>query len=106
MISAKIDLELMKMAVEELKTLKEKARLQKMDVSSVAVANRFTHEEWVSWMEWQPVTRTTRKKPRGCLWILFFGKAKGKGKGNKKDRLAWIERRVLSWLWGRRGHSS
>ena len=37
MVSARADIELMKEAIEELKTFEEKARPQKMDVSSVAV---------------------------------------------------------------------
>ena len=36
MVSAKADLEFVKMAVKELKTLEEKARPQKMDMSPVA----------------------------------------------------------------------
>ena len=53
MVSARVDLEFMKAAIDELKTFEKKARPKKMDVSSVNVPEVFSHEEWVSWMEWQ-----------------------------------------------------
>ena len=43
MVFARVDLEFMKLAVEYLKTLDEKARPQKMDASSVAVSTTFYH---------------------------------------------------------------
>ena len=83
MVSARLDLEPMKMAIEELKTLEEKSRPQKMDVSSVAAADAFTHEEWVAWMEWQGDKEYEEEAENPSLDAIG-GKAKGKGKGNNK----------------------
>ena len=46
MVSARVGLEFMKVAIEELKSLEEMSKPQKMDVSSVAAAEAYTHQEW------------------------------------------------------------
>ena len=107
MISARVDLELMKMAVKELKTLEEKARPQKMDVSSVATPTTLSHEEWVAWMELQGEVEYEEEHAAAEASALDAiggkakgqsktGKTKGKGKGKDKDggRPAWSERRA------------
>ena len=52
--SARADLELMKEAIDELKTLDEKARPQKMGVSSMSAPELHLHEDWAAWMEAGP----------------------------------------------------
>ena len=52
--SARADFELMNGTIEELKTLDEKARPQRMDVSSMSIPELDSHEDWVAWMEAGP----------------------------------------------------
>ena len=85
MVSARVDLEFMKMAIKELKTLENKSRPLKMDVSSVAAVDTFTHEEWVAWMEWQGDEEYEEEEQSQSLDAIG-GKAQGKGKGKNKGK--------------------
>ena len=88
----RVELWFMKVAIEELETLEEKARPQKMHVSPLAVADVFSHEEWVSWMEWRGDEQYEEQNENPSLDAIG-GKAtgtgkskKGKGKGKPKDK--------------------
>ena len=84
MAPARADLELMKEVIEELKTLQEKARPQKMDVSSMGALELYSHEDWVAWMmagPWPGDEEPTCDQEGAPSLDAIGGKGKGKGKG-------------------------
>ena len=107
MIQARDDLEFMKMAIEDLKVLDEKARPQKMDVSALGEASEeqeFSHAEWQQWTEYCATCEDETGYENPSLDAIGGkskgkgkkGKGKGKGKDKGKDttRTAWVERRA------------
>ena len=67
-----------------MKVLDEKARPQKMDVSSVGAPELYSHEDWVSWMEagpWPGDVEPTYDQDDAPSLDAIGGKSKGKGIG-------------------------
>ena len=87
------DFKMMQACVKELKKLEDKARPQKMDVSS-AVQLEYSHQQWVEWMEQgypdeEAAPAWTEEAPS----LDALGKAGGKGgkgwKGKGKGKGGW-----------------
>ena len=81
------DFKKMQTAVRELKKLEDKARPQKMDVSS-AIEIEYSHHRWVDWMEQGcPEEEPASAWPEEAPSLDAIGKAGGKGgKGGWKGK--------------------
>ena len=87
--SARADLVLMEEAMEELKTLDEKAQPQKMGVSFMSAPELYSQGDWVAWTEagqWPGDEWHAYDQDVASSFDAIGGKGgKGKGKGKGKE---------------------